>query len=436
MTEEKWRYVLSAEGREIELSDGEVTLGRSRTSTVRLEHESVSRSHALLTFDRGEAVVKDLASSNGTFVGGKRIVRETRLVNGDRLQLGAAVIDVRLLAPDAASERTALMTPDQLPDAPSRAPALGHHVRAGPRPHEPGPVRARGAARAGPDLGFGSFPCRGPSARGGTFHGRRRVPADGGSARRGLHDRAAHDRAVRGAPPPRELADYSIRVHEAEKAARIPPGDRAASFRDRRTPSLNETPRGVANPFARLLAALVDAVILAAINVLLFAPVFLIDYFRSELQTHDAAPDWAFRAITGLSILLALLANVLYVVGGWAWRGRTPGKSLLGLAVVRRGSTLGPRHRLAVRVRPRDRLRPRGPPAGARVGVGVLREGEAGFPGPRGRNLGDQGPLSAARSAGERSASSTFLGPPRSRQAPSERRARARRSGSDSPSRT
>ena len=84
MTEEKWRYVLSAEGREIELSDGEVTLGRSRTSTVRLEHESVSRSHALLTFDRGEAVVKDLASSNGTFVGGKRIARETRLVNGDR----------------------------------------------------------------------------------------------------------------------------------------------------------------------------------------------------------------------------------------------------------------------------------------------------------------------------------------------------------------
>ena len=97
----------------------------------------------------------------------------------------------------------------------------------------------------------------------------------------------------------------------------------------------------MANPFARLLAALVDAVILAAINVLLFAPVFLIDYFRSELQTRDAAPDWAFRAITGLSILLALLANVLYVVGGWAWRGRTPGKSLLGLAVVKRGGPSG-----------------------------------------------------------------------------------------------
>jgi uncharacterized RDD family membrane protein YckC len=140
--------------------------------------------------------------------------------------------------------------------------------------------------------------------------------------------------------PPRELADFSLRVGEAEKA-RVPVADRAAGFRDRRSSPLNEGPRNAANPFARFLAAIVDAVILAAINVLLFAPVFLIDYFRSELQTKDAGPDWAFRAITGLSFLLALLANILYVVGGWAWRGRTPGKSLLGLAVVRRGATSG-----------------------------------------------------------------------------------------------
>jgi uncharacterized RDD family membrane protein YckC len=336
VTEEKWKYVLSAEGREIELSDGEVTLGRSRTSTVRLEHESVSRSHALLTFDRGEAVVKDLASSNGTFVGGKRISRETRLVNGDRLQLGAAVIEVRLLAPDAASERTALMTPDQMPDAPPPRPPSG--ITYEPVPGLTNPGLSGLEAPLGPD----------PISASDLFRAVDRPPVaepsmvvDVFPPMGGAPDEVSTIAPPAIAPPPRELADYSIGVHEAEKAARIPPGDRAASFRERRTPSLNETPRGVANPFARLLAALVDAVILAAINVLLFAPVFLIDYFRSELQTRDAAPDWAFRAITGLSILLALLANVLYVVGGWAWRGRTPGKSLLGLAVVKRGGPSG-----------------------------------------------------------------------------------------------
>jgi uncharacterized RDD family membrane protein YckC len=345
VTDEKWRYVLSAEGREIDLSDGEVTLGRSRTSTVRLEHESVSRSHALLTFDRGEAVVKDLNSSNGTFVSGKRILRETRLVNGDRLQLGAAVIEVRLLAPNVPSERTALLPAEQLPDAPPR-PASGIT-------YEPVP------GLTNPGLGQAAPPPLGPEPMSASelFRNVDRRPAKDASLvvdvfppMGGAPDEVSTiapppmppaPAPAPAAAPPRELADYSIRVSEAEKAARIPVADRAEIFRDRRSSALNEGPRNAANPFARLLAALVDAVILAAINVLLFAPVFLIDYFRSELQTHDAAPDWAFRAITALSFLLALLANTLYVVGGWAWRGRTPGKSLLGLAVVKRGASSG-----------------------------------------------------------------------------------------------
>ncbi|HVO50548.1 MAG TPA: RDD family protein [Thermoanaerobaculia bacterium] len=349
MTEEKWRYVLSAEGREIELSDGEVTLGRSRTSTVRLEHESVSRSHALLTFDRGEAVVKDLASSNGTFVGGKRIARETRLVNGDRLQLGAAVVEVRILAPNVASERTVMLPPDQLPDQPAEPPRPVSGITYEPvpgltNPGLPGP----GAPRSGPDPMSASELFRDVDREVAKQHA---FAADDVFPRAG----GAPDEVSTIAPPPlppaapappaaapaRELADYSIQLSDADKAARIPLAERAASLRDRRSPEINEGPRNVANPFARLLAVLVDAVILAAINVLLFAPVFLIDYFRAELQTRDAAPDWAFRAITALSFLLALLANVLYVVGGWAWRGRTPGKALLGLAVVRRGTPPG-----------------------------------------------------------------------------------------------
>jgi uncharacterized RDD family membrane protein YckC len=347
VTEEKWHYVLSAEGREIDLSDGEVTLGRSRTSTVRLEHESVSRSHALLTFDRGEAVVKDLNSSNGTFVGGKRISRETRLVNGDRLQLGAAVVEIRLLAPNVPSERTALLPADQMPDAPPRPPSgityepvpgltnpgLGE---AAPPPLGPDPMSASELFR-----NVDREPARGPSLEGDVFPRMGGAPDEVSTIAPPPMPPMPPAPAPGPSAPPRELADYSIRVDEADKAARIPVAERAPSVRDRRSAAVNEGPRNGANPFARLLAAIVDAVILAAINVLLFAPVFLIDYFRSELQTRDAAPDWAFRAITALSFLLALLANTLYVVGGWAWRGRTPGKSLLGLAVVRRGTVPG-----------------------------------------------------------------------------------------------
>jgi pSer/pThr/pTyr-binding forkhead associated (FHA) protein/uncharacterized RDD family membrane protein YckC len=347
VTEEKWRYVLSAEGREIDLSDGEVTLGRSRTSTVRLEHESVSRSHALLTFDRGEAVVKDLASSNGTFVGGKRISRETRLVNGDRLQLGAAVIDVKILSPNVPSERTALMSADQLPDASPRPPSP---ITYEPVPGVTNPGLAAPAPPAVPDPMSASELFRDidrphlpePSLVVDVFPPMGGAPDEVSTIAPPLRPPSGPSEPAPAPPaPPRELADFSIRLNDAEKASRAAIGERAANLRDRRLAIPNAGPRNAASPFARLLAALVDAVILAAINVLLFAPVFLIDYFRSELQTRDAAPDWAFRSITGLSILLAVLANVLYVVGGWAWRGRTPGKSLLGLAVVKRGATSG-----------------------------------------------------------------------------------------------
>lgn len=326
MTNDAFRYVLSVEGREIDLSDGEATLGRSRTSTVRLEHESVSRSHALLTLNKGEAIVKDLNSSNGTYVGGKRISRETRLQNGDRIQIGAAVVDLRILPPNEPSERTALLGRDDLP----------------PQPEVPSvvPPDEMSASELFRDVDRKGAPARPGSGFREAFPADLRPPDE-------LSTVAPSDGISALAEPfpsalaARELADISIQMNSSQ--APPPPGtvERAAAFRERRAPAVNDGPRNAANPFARLLAALVDAVILTAINLLLFAPVFLIDYFRAELQTRDAAPDWAFRGITILSFLLAALANALYVVGGWAWRGRTPGKSLLGLTVVKRGEIGG-----------------------------------------------------------------------------------------------
>ncbi len=354
MTNEVFRYVLSAEGREIDLLDGEATLGRSRTSTVRLEHESVSRSHALLTLNRGEAIVKDLNSSNGTYVGGKRISRETRLQSGDRVQLGAAVIDLKIIAPSVPSERTAMLGADALPSqapAPAPDPPSGIAFDQAPGVTNPGAVAAPPAAGAPDPMSAselfrevdkkGVAPPRAGSGFREAFPAALRPPDDVSTVAPPPGSVPDLEAPFVSAVAPRELADLSIQMSATQAPPRPPSLERVVAFRERRAPSLNEAPRNAANPFARLLAALVDAVILTAINLLLFAPVFLIDYFRTELQTRDAAPDWAFRGVTALSILLAALANALYVVGGWAWRGRTPGKSLLGLTVVKRGEIGG-----------------------------------------------------------------------------------------------
>jgi diguanylate cyclase (GGDEF)-like protein len=69
---------------------GDVELGRDVTCTVRIPAEDVSRRHARVTADAEGHLLEDLASTNGTWVNGRR-VDVHRLQPGDRLRLGAFV---------------------------------------------------------------------------------------------------------------------------------------------------------------------------------------------------------------------------------------------------------------------------------------------------------------------------------------------------------
>jgi hypothetical protein len=67
----------------------ELLVGRHNTCDVVVSDLSVSRRHARLSFRDGRWVLRDLGSTNGTRVNGKRVVR-CRLEPGDRLSLGSA----------------------------------------------------------------------------------------------------------------------------------------------------------------------------------------------------------------------------------------------------------------------------------------------------------------------------------------------------------
>lgn len=62
--------------------------------------KDVSRRHARISRKNGKVVVQDLASSNGTFLNGKRLesYHKKPLENGDVLQLGTTQIEVKILA--------------------------------------------------------------------------------------------------------------------------------------------------------------------------------------------------------------------------------------------------------------------------------------------------------------------------------------------------
>lgn len=67
--------------------DGIARIGRSEDSDVFLVDPSVSRNHAVVEFEAGAAVVRDLDSTNGTFVNGER-VKTRRLSSGDVITFG------------------------------------------------------------------------------------------------------------------------------------------------------------------------------------------------------------------------------------------------------------------------------------------------------------------------------------------------------------
>jgi two-component system, cell cycle response regulator len=70
------------------LEGDETILGRGATADILLDEPSVSREHARVMLDgNGAYVIEDLGSTNGTFVGGRRI-RQAVLTSGERVQIG------------------------------------------------------------------------------------------------------------------------------------------------------------------------------------------------------------------------------------------------------------------------------------------------------------------------------------------------------------
>ncbi|MCG8418232.1 MAG: sigma 54-interacting transcriptional regulator [Proteobacteria bacterium] len=83
--------------RMVEIPDGaEVTFGRSRSSTVHIDSERVSRNHARLVREGDRFTVEDLGSRNGTRVNGDKIEQSTRVSSGDEISIGSIMAVVSI----------------------------------------------------------------------------------------------------------------------------------------------------------------------------------------------------------------------------------------------------------------------------------------------------------------------------------------------------
>ncbi|HEY5793340.1 MAG TPA: FHA domain-containing protein [Chthoniobacterales bacterium] len=70
-----------------DLPEEKVTVGRLPDNTLQISDESVSSHHAELTFEQGLYHLRDLGSTNGTFVNGE-MVTDVILQEGDQIRFG------------------------------------------------------------------------------------------------------------------------------------------------------------------------------------------------------------------------------------------------------------------------------------------------------------------------------------------------------------
>jgi hypothetical protein len=82
--------LVSEDGSQIPLDEGSMSVGRDAGMGLSLLNEStVSRQHAELIRTGQTVVLKDLGSTNGTFVNGQKVDGEVELRPGDKVQFGA-----------------------------------------------------------------------------------------------------------------------------------------------------------------------------------------------------------------------------------------------------------------------------------------------------------------------------------------------------------
>lgn len=135
-------------GAEFFLEKDEITIGRGDENTIVLNIAEVSRTHTALTKVEEGYMIRDLGSTNGTFVDKKEIGGKYLLKPGDTVMLGDAIYMTYMAEPDP--EETLVTPRPEEPDS-KQVTAVTPKPADVPEKESPSPVTAPGKAKAAED---------------------------------------------------------------------------------------------------------------------------------------------------------------------------------------------------------------------------------------------------------------------------------------------
>ncbi len=78
-------------GRKYDLTKDGMVVGRSSKADIQVDQESISRNHAKLVTMKDHVVIRDLGSTNGTYVNDEQITDDYQLRNGDLVKIGRTI---------------------------------------------------------------------------------------------------------------------------------------------------------------------------------------------------------------------------------------------------------------------------------------------------------------------------------------------------------
>jgi two-component system cell cycle response regulator len=78
-------------GKKYALQEYEFTIGREEGNHIVVDLDNVSRRHAMIIRRQGRVFVKDLGSTNGTYLNDAEVTQETLLRSGDLIKVGGSI---------------------------------------------------------------------------------------------------------------------------------------------------------------------------------------------------------------------------------------------------------------------------------------------------------------------------------------------------------
>jgi pSer/pThr/pTyr-binding forkhead associated (FHA) protein len=79
-------------GKSFQIYETPATIGRDKICTISIKDSRMSRQHAAIFYYAPDFFLKDLASTNGTFLEDKQ-VKQARLKNGDKIRMGQTLFE-------------------------------------------------------------------------------------------------------------------------------------------------------------------------------------------------------------------------------------------------------------------------------------------------------------------------------------------------------